>query len=169
MVPEWLWLCHGSKRLRRQSQSFKEQHRNDLSAFTIPMVSACRLKKIRPGRIGAGSLVAAREISKLTKVLDVLEAFAERNHYLFWAVAPSAVRKVHGHSNADQYLTGAATGGHGPYKNSISVDQVYRRAHAGEFTRHSSLVMSTNGGIGGPRGAQTQSFNREGRADSSDE
>ena len=33
----------------------------------------------------------------------------------------------------------------------------------GDFTRHASLVMSTNGGIGGPRGAQTQSFNREGR------
>ena len=33
----------------------------------------------------------------------------------------------------------------------------------GEATRHASLVMSTNGGVGGPRGAQTQSFNREGR------
>jgi hypothetical protein len=72
------------------------------------------------------------------------------------------VRKVHGHSNADQYLTGAATGGHGAYRNSISIDQVYA-AQAGEFTRHASLVMSTNGGIGGPRGAQTQSFNPQGR------
>ncbi|GIS29199.1 MAG: hypothetical protein CM15mP130_2290 [Verrucomicrobiota bacterium] len=52
--------------------------------------------------------------------------------------------------------------GHGPYKNSISLDQVYAE-FIGENTRHSSLVMSTNGGIGGPRGAQTQSFNREGR------
>ena len=53
-------------------------------------------------------------------------------------------------------------GGTGPYQNSISVDQVYAEV-AGEFTRHSSLVMSTNGGVGGPRGAQTQSFTREGR------
>jgi hypothetical protein len=59
-------------------------------------------------------------------------------------------------------LTGAATGGHGAYKNSISLDQVYA-AQSGDFTRHSSLVMSTNGGVGGPRGAQTQSFNSQGR------
>ncbi|HBO50461.1 MAG TPA: hypothetical protein DD471_00635, partial [Planctomycetes bacterium] len=81
---------------------------------------------------------------------------------IYSGLSHPAVRKVHGHSNADQYLTGAATGGHGTYKNSISIDQVYA-AQAGEFTRHASLVMSTNGGIGGPRGAQTQSFNREGR------
>jgi hypothetical protein len=98
---------------------------------------------------------------KLSKVLDVLEPL--RNDITIYSgLSHPAARTVHGHSNADQYLTGAATGGHGPYKNSISVDQVYA-AHAGEFTRHSSLVMSTNGGFGGPRGAQTQSFNREGR------
>jgi hypothetical protein len=99
---------------------------------------------------------------KLTKVLDVLEPL--RNEITIYSgLSHPASRKVHGHSNADQYLTGAATGGHGAYKNSVSVDQVYA-AYAGDFTRHSSLVMSTNGGIGGPRGAQTQSFNREGRA-----
>jgi hypothetical protein len=98
---------------------------------------------------------------QLTKVLDVL-APLRSEITIYSGLSHPAVRNVHGHSNADQYLTGAATGGHGPYKNSISLDQVYA-AHAGEFTRHSSLVMSTNGGIGGPRGAQTQSFNREGR------
>ncbi|MCH2580329.1 MAG: DUF1552 domain-containing protein, partial [Planctomycetes bacterium] len=98
---------------------------------------------------------------RLTKVLDVLEPL--RNEITIYSgLSHPAVRKVHGHSNADQYLTGAATGGHGSYRNSISIDQVYA-AQAGEFTRHASLVMSTNGGIGGPRGAQTQSFNREGR------
>ncbi|MDE0770270.1 MAG: DUF1552 domain-containing protein, partial [Opitutaceae bacterium] len=99
---------------------------------------------------------------KLSKVLDVLEPL--RNDITIYSgLSHPAGRRVHGHSNADQYLTGAATGGHGPYKNSISLDQVYAE-HAGEFTRHASLIMSTNGGIGGPRGAQTQSFNREGRA-----
>jgi len=98
---------------------------------------------------------------ELTKVLDVLEPLRSEITIYSGLSHPSA-RSVHGHSNADQYLTGAETGGHGPYKNSISVDQVYA-AQAGEFTRHSSLVMSTNGGIGGPRGAQTQSFDREGR------
>ena len=98
---------------------------------------------------------------QLTKVLDVLEPL--RNEITIYSgLSHPAVRQVHGHSNADQYLTGAATGGDGPYKNSISVDQVIA-GHTGEFTRHASLVMSTNGGIGAPRGAQTQSFNREGR------
>ena len=52
---------------------------------------------------------------------------------------------------------------HGPYQNTISLDQAYAET-IDSLTRHSSLVMSTNGGVGGPRGAQTQSFNREGRA-----
>lgn len=98
---------------------------------------------------------------QLTKVLDVLEPLRSEITIYSGLSHPEA-RRVHGHSNADQYLTGAATGGHGPYKNSISLDQVIAE-EVGEFTRHSSLVMSTNGGIGGPRGAQTQSFNREGR------
>ena len=98
---------------------------------------------------------------ELTKVLDVLEPLRDEIT-IYSGLSHPAARTVHGHSNADQYLTGAAIGGRGVYKNSISVDQVYA-AHAGDFTRHSSLVMSTNGGIGGPRGAQTQSFNREGR------
>jgi len=98
---------------------------------------------------------------ELTKVLDVLEPL--RNEITIYSgLSHPAARQVHGHSNADQYLTGAPVGGSGPYKNSISVDQVYSE-YAGGFTRHASLVMSTNGGIGGPRGAQTQSFNREGR------
>jgi hypothetical protein len=98
---------------------------------------------------------------ELTKVLDVLEPLRS-DVTVYAGLSHPAVRRVHGHSNADQYLTGADTQGHGPYKNSISLDQVYAE-YIGEFTRHSSLVMSTNGGIGGPRGAQTQSFNREGR------
>ena len=99
---------------------------------------------------------------ELTKVLDVLQPL--RNDITIYSgLSHPAARQVHGHSNADQYLTGAPIGGTGPYQNSISVDQVYAE-YAGDFTRHSSLVMSTNGGVGGPRGAQTQSFNREGRA-----
>lgn len=97
----------------------------------------------------------------LTKVLDVLEPLRS-DITIYSGLSHPAARKVHGHSNADQYLTGANTGGDGPYKNSVSVDQVLA-ARLGDATRHASLVMSTNGGIGGPRGAQTQSFDREGR------
>ena len=98
---------------------------------------------------------------ELTKVLDVLQPLRD-DITIYSGLSHPAARQVHGHSNADQYLTGAPIGGSGPYHNSISVDQAYAEV-AGEFTRHSSLVMSTNGGVGGPRGAQTQSFNREGR------
>ena len=99
---------------------------------------------------------------ELTKVLDVLEPL--RNDITIYSgLSHPAARQVHGHSNADQYLTGAPIGGSGPYQNSISLDQVYAE-YSGDFTRYSSLVLSTNGGVGGPRGAQTQSFNREGRA-----
>ena len=98
---------------------------------------------------------------KLTKVLDVLEPLRS-DITIYSGLSHPVARTVHGHSNADQYLTGAATGGEGPYKNSISIDQVYA-AQIGEFTRHSSLVMSTNGGTGAPRGAVTSSFNIQGR------
>lgn len=97
----------------------------------------------------------------LTKVLDVLEPLRS-DITVYSGLSHPAARNVHGHSNADQYLTAAPIGGSGPYQNTISVDQVYAE-HVGEQTRHASLVMSTNGGVGGPRGAQTQSFNREGR------
>ncbi|MCY2943642.1 MAG: DUF1552 domain-containing protein [Planctomycetota bacterium] len=98
---------------------------------------------------------------QLTKVLDVLEPLRS-DITIYSGLSHPVARKVHGHSNADQYLTGAPIGGQGPYQNTISLDQAYAE-HAQSFTRHSSLVMSTNGGVGGPRGAQTQSFNREGR------
>ncbi len=98
---------------------------------------------------------------QLTKVLDVLEPLRS-DITIYSGLSHPDARKVHGHSNADQYLTGANTGGHGSYKNTVSVDQVIAQ-HNNEATRHSSLVMSTNGGIGGPRGAQTQSFNQAGR------
>ena len=98
---------------------------------------------------------------RLSKVLDVLEPL--RNEITIYSgLSHPAARKVHGHSNADQYLTGAAIGGSGLYKNTVSVDQVFAQV-AGEFTRHSSLVLSTNGGTGAPRGTYTSSFNREGR------
>lgn len=73
------------------------------------------------------------------------------------------VRNIHGHRNADQFLTGASTGDNGGYQNSISLDQLYAE-HVGQHTRFSSLVLSTDGGTGSPRGAQTLSFNRSGRA-----
>ncbi|WP_145087534.1 DUF1552 domain-containing protein [Aureliella helgolandensis] len=88
----------------------------------------------------------------LRKDLTVLSGFSH-----------PAARRVHGHSNADQFLTAATTGSDGPYQNTISLDQVFAE-HVGDQTRFSSLVMSTDGGTGTPRGTHTLSFNRNGRA-----
>lgn len=98
---------------------------------------------------------------KLTKVLDVLEPLRHEIS-IYSGLSHPAVRKVIGHANADQYLTAADTGSHGPYKNSVSLDQVLA-AHVGKHTRHSSLVMSTNAGTGAPRATHTSSFDYQGR------
>ncbi|MEO8269709.1 MAG: DUF1552 domain-containing protein [Aureliella sp.] len=72
-------------------------------------------------------------------------------------------RDVHGHNNADQFLTASALrGGDKTYENTISLDQVYA-AHVGDETRFASLVMSTDGGTGTARGTHTISFDRHGR------
>jgi len=97
-----------------------------------------------------------------TKCLEPLQSLRDELTVLSGFSHPS-VRGVHGHSNADQFLTGAATGGSGPYRNSVSLDQEFA-AHVSEQTRYASLVMSTDGGAGAPRGAHTLSFNRGGRA-----
>lgn len=98
----------------------------------------------------------------LTKCLDPLEPLRSDITILSGMSHPSA-RSIHGHSNADQFLTGAPTGPSGDYRNSISLDQEFA-AHVGDQTRFSSLVLSTDGGTGTPRGTHTMSFNRSGRA-----
>jgi hypothetical protein len=97
-----------------------------------------------------------------TKCTDVFESLRKELTVLSGFSHPEA-RKVHGHRNADQFLTAAKIRREGAYKNSISLDQVYAE-HIGDQTRFSSLVMSTDGGTGTPRAAQTLSFNRVGRA-----
>jgi len=97
-----------------------------------------------------------------TKCLDVLEPLREHLTVISGMSHP-AVRGVHGHSNADQFLTGADTGIRGDYQNSISLDQEFA-SHVGDQTRYASLVLSTDGGTGTPRGAHTLSFDRNGRA-----
>lgn len=97
-----------------------------------------------------------------TKCLETFASLRQDMTILSGLSHPS-VRNVHGHSNADQFLTGANTGRVGDYKNSISLDQEFAE-HVGDQTRYASLVMSTDGGTGTPRGAHTLSFDRRGRA-----
>ena len=72
-----------------------------------------------------------------TKCLEPLETLRKDLTVLSGLSHPAA-RSIHGHSNADQFLTGAPTGAAGDYRNSISLDQVFA-AHVGDQTRFSSL------------------------------
>ena len=93
-----------------------------------------------------------RPLESLRKEFTVLSGFSH----------PKS-RSVHGHNNADQFLTAAATGGGDrEYQNSISLDQDYVK-YVGDETRIASLVMSTDGGTGTARGTHTISFDRNGR------
>lgn len=97
-----------------------------------------------------------------TKCMETLQPLREELTVLSGFSHPAS-RDVHGHNNADQFLTAAATGtGDMEYMNSISLDQFYAD-HVGDQTRFASLVMSTDGGTGTARGAHTLSFDRHGR------
>jgi len=99
---------------------------------------------------------------KFTKCMEPLEALRNELTVLSGFSHPKS-RSVHGHNNADQFLTAALTGGGDRgYQNSISLDQVYAN-HIGDETRFSSLVMSTDGGTGTARGTHTLSFDQHGR------
>ncbi len=97
-----------------------------------------------------------------TKCLEPLAPLRD-NLTILSGLSHPTVRGVHGHSNADQFLSGGLTGATGEYSNSISLDQQFASV-VGDQTRYSSLVMSTDGGTGTPRGAHTLSFDRNGRA-----
>ncbi|MCA9223285.1 MAG: DUF1552 domain-containing protein, partial [Planctomycetales bacterium] len=97
-----------------------------------------------------------------SKCMTPLEPLRDEITVLSGFSHPSG-RIVHGHNNADQFLTGAATGGGDmDYRNTISLDQEYAK-YVGDETRFASLVMSTDGGTGTARGTHTLSFDRTGR------
>jgi hypothetical protein len=97
-----------------------------------------------------------------TKCMETLEPLRSELTVLS-GFSHVASRNVHGHNNADQFLTAAATGdGDRDYTNSISLDQVFAN-HVGDETRIASLVLSTDGGTGTARGAHTISFDKNGR------
>ncbi len=99
---------------------------------------------------------------KFSKCMETLEPLRNELTVLS-GFSHIAARNVHGHNNADQFLTAAPTGdGDRDYANTISLDQVYA-SHIGDQTRFSSLVMSTDGGTGTARGTHTISFDKNGR------
>lgn len=70
-------------------------------------------------------------------------------------------RKMGGHDTGDTFLTGAMLGGKFLH-NTISVDQVAAQALSDQ-TRFSSLVLSTDGGVGEPTRSSTLSYSAKGR------
>lgn len=70
-------------------------------------------------------------------------------------------RSMGGHDTADIWLTGSQLTG-SRMKNSMSLDQIIARHHADQ-TRYSSLVISTDGGVGEPTRSSTLSYNRNGQ------
>ncbi len=67
--------------------------------------------------------------------------------------------RVGGHQSADFFLTGADTRSN---DNTVSLDQA-AAAHLGSTTRVSSLVLSSEGGVGSPGMSHTLSYNAAGR------
>ena len=70
-------------------------------------------------------------------------------------------RKIGGHDTGDIFLTAAKLKG-SQYRNSVSIDQL-AAAHIGQDTRFSSLVLSSDGGVGEPTRSTTLSFSTKGR------
>lgn len=70
-------------------------------------------------------------------------------------------RRMGAHDTADTFLTGAFLNNKN-LVNTISVDQVAAGA-IGDQTRFSSLVLSTDGGVGEPTRSSTLSYNDKGR------
>lgn len=70
-------------------------------------------------------------------------------------------RKMGGHDTSDIFLTGAELNG-SKMQNTVSADQV-AAAHFANETRFSSLVLSTDGGVGESTRASTLSFSSTGQ------
>ena len=119
----------------------KPEPRKRLACFYLPDGVPMPLEKDPAFQDWSWLPHGGRADFKLTKCMEPLASL--RNELtVFSGLSNPALRRVHGHANADQFITAADTGADGDYHNSISLDQVFA-AHAGEHTRHASLVMST--------------------------
>jgi len=98
------------------------------------------------------------------KSLEVLEPFRDQVT-IMGGLSHPRVRRIGGHDSGDTFLTGeelslAATG----LRNSISLDQFMAHTHRlGASTRFSSLVLSSDGGVGMPTRANTLSYSHNGQ------
>lgn len=97
---------------------------------------------------------------EFTDTLKPLEAHREQLSVLGGLSHPNG-RRMGGHDTGDTFLTGAFMH-NAKLRNSVSADQVAANAFADQ-TRFSSLVLSTDGGVGEPTRSSTLSYNDKGR------
>ncbi len=97
---------------------------------------------------------------QFTETLKPLDVHREKLTVLGGLSHPNG-RRMGGHDTGDTFLTGAFLNNKF-LVNTISVDQVAAKS-VGDQTRFSSLVLSTDGGVGEPTRSSTLSYNDKGR------
>jgi len=97
---------------------------------------------------------------QFTETLKPLEAHRENLTVLGGLSHPNG-RRMGGHDTGDTFLTGALIQD-GFLRNTVSVDQIAAGAMT-DKTRFSSLVLSTDGGVGEPTRSSTLSYDGKGR------
>ena len=96
----------------------------------------------------------------LTNVLKPLEPLME-DVSIFGGLSHPDCRAMNGHDTGDTFLTGSRLTD-GVYKNTVSLDQVAAQ-HLGHLTRHPSLTLSTDGGVGPRTRSTTLSYSPKGQ------
>jgi hypothetical protein len=97
---------------------------------------------------------------QFTETLKPLESLRDKITILGGLSHPNG-RRMGAHDTADTFLTGAFLNNKFLI-NTVSADQVAAKA-VGDQTRFSSLVLSTDGGVGEPTRSSTLSYNDNGR------
>ncbi|MFT5524571.1 MAG: hypothetical protein ACI9HK_002526 [Pirellulaceae bacterium] len=97
---------------------------------------------------------------QFTETLKPLDA-QRKNITVLGGLSHPNGRKMGGHDTGDTFLTGAFLNNKS-LRNTVSLDQIAAEAF-GDQTRFSSLVMSTDGGVGEPTRSSTLSYDDKGR------
>jgi hypothetical protein len=97
---------------------------------------------------------------QFTQALKPLEAL-RKDISILGGLSHPEVRKIGGHDSGDTFLTGCDLIGRN-LLNVQSMDQIAAE-QLSDQTRFSSLVMSTDGGVGEPTRSSTLSYNQQGR------
>ncbi len=97
-----------------------------------------------------------RSLKQLEPIRDQLTVLGGLSH--------PQVRGIGGHDSGDTFLTGVKITPENGFQNGPSLDQVAAKQYGlGEDTRFSSIVLSSDGGVGMPTRSNTLSYTLEGQ------